>query len=128
MLDHITIHVSDFARSRAFYQSALAALGYVPRKVFETDMGFGAGAPADADNPGGEFWIHEGTPCTPRVHVAFRARSRDEVDAFHRAALAAGGRDNGPPGLRPHYHPNYYGAFILDPDGYNVEAVCHRPA
>ena len=128
MLDHITIHVSDFARSRAFYQSALAALGYVPRKVFETDMGFGAGAPADAGNPGGEFWIHEGTPCTPRVHVAFRARSRDEVDAFHRAALVAGGRDNGPPGLRPHYHPNYYGAFILDPDGYNVEAVCHRPA
>ncbi|OAE58285.1 VOC family protein [Achromobacter mucicolens] len=128
MLDHITIHVSDFKRSRAFYQSALAALGYVPRKTFETDMGFGASDPADADNPGGEFWIHEGTPCTPRVHVAFRARSRDEVDAFHRAALAAGGRDNGPPGLRPHYHPNYYGAFILDPDGYNVEAVCHRPA
>ena len=62
------------------------------------------------------------------MHVAFRARSRDEVDAFHRAALAAGGRDNGPPGLRPHYHPNYYGAFILDPDGYNVEAVSHRPA
>ncbi|MEN5344957.1 VOC family protein [Achromobacter mucicolens] len=128
MLDHITIHVSDFARSRAFYQSALAALGYVPRKIFETDMGFGAGDPADADNPGGEFWIHEGTPCTPRVHVAFRARSRDEVDAFHRAALAAGGRDNGAPGLRPHYHPNYYGAFILDPDGYNIEAVYHRPA
>ncbi|CAB3855784.1 hypothetical protein LMG26684_02318 [Achromobacter mucicolens] len=128
MLDHITIHVSDFARSRAFYQSALAALGYVPRKTFETDMGFGASAPADAGNPGGEFWIHEGTPCTPRVHVAFRARSRDEVDAFHRAALAAGGRDNGAPGLRPHYHPNYYGAFILDPDGYNVEAVCHHAA
>ena len=127
MLDHITIHVSDFARSRAFYQSALAALGYVPRKTFETDMGFGAGDPADADNPGGEFWIHEGTPCTPRVHVAFRARSRDEVDAFHRAALAAGGRDNGPPGLRPHYHPNYYGAFVLDPDGHNIEAVCHLP-
>jgi len=128
MLDHITIHVSDFARSRAFYQSALAALGYVPRKVFETDMGFGAGDPAYPGNPGGEFWIHEGTPCTPRVHVAFRARSRDEVDAFHRAALAAGGRDNGAPGLRPHYHPNYYGAFILDPDGYNIEAVYHRPA
>lgn len=128
MLDHITIHVSDFKRSRAFYQSALAALGYVPRKTFDTDMGFGASDPADADNPGGEFWIHEGTPCTPRVHLAFRARSRDEVDAFHRAALAAGGRDNGPPGLRPHYHPNYYGAFILDPDGYNVEAVSHRPA
>ncbi|MDQ8032818.1 MAG: VOC family protein [Bordetella sp.] len=128
MLDHVALHVSDFARSRAFYLSALAAMGYVPRKTFDTDMGFGPGEVDEADDPGGEFWIHEGTPSTPRVHVAFRARSRAEVDAFHRAALAAGGRDNGAPGLRPQYHPNYYGAFILDPDGYNVEAVCHRPA
>ncbi len=126
MLDHITIHVSNFERSRAFYLSALAALGYVARKTFETDMGFGVGEPDNENNPGGEFWIHEGTPCAPRVHVAFRARSREAVDAFHRAALAAGGRDNGPPGLRPHYHPHYYGAFILDPDGYNIEAVYHR--
>ena len=83
-------------------------------------------AACDAGDPGGEFWIHQGTPSTPRVHVAFRARNRAEVDAFHRAALAAGGRDNGGPGLRPQYHPHYYGAFILDPDGYNVEAVCHH--
>ncbi len=126
MLDHIEIHVSDFKRSRAFYLSALAAVGCVPRKELATGVGFGPGEPDEAGDPGGEFWIHQGTPSTPRVHVAFRARSRAEVDAFHRAALAAGGRDNGGPGLRPQYHANYYGSFILDPDGYNVEAVCHR--
>lgn len=129
MLDHIEIHVSNFDRSRAFYLSALAAVGYVPRKALPTGMGFGEGEVDNADSPGdpgGEFWIHQGTPSTPRVHVAFRARSCAEVDAFHRAALAAGGRDNGAPGLRPQYHANYYGAFILDPDGYNVEAVYHR--
>jgi len=75
--------------------------------------------------PKPDFWISEGTPNAPRVHIAFRAESRAIVDAFHRAALAAGGRENGPPGLRPHYHPNYYGAFVLDPDGHNIEAVCH---
>ncbi|OZI48976.1 VOC family protein [Bordetella genomosp. 5] len=128
MLDHLEIHVSDFERSRAFYLSALAPLGYVARKTLPTGTGFGVGEAGEADDagdPGGEFWIHQGTPSTPRVHVAFRARNRDEVDAFHRAALAAGGRDNGGPGVRPKYHPNYYGAFILDPDGYNVEAVYH---
>ncbi|CAB3875398.1 VOC family protein [Achromobacter sp. K91] len=127
MLDHVEIHVSDFERSRMFYRSALAALGYIPRKVLETGMGFGVGQPHESEDPGGEFWIHQGTPSTPRVHLAFRARSRAEVDSFHQAALAAGGRDNGGPGLRPQYHPHYYGAFILDPDGYNIEAVCHRP-
>lgn len=89
MLDHIEIHVSDLARSRAFYLSALAAMGYVPRKALAKGMGFGIGEPDDAGDPGGEFWIHQGTPSTPRVHVAFRARSRAEVDAFHSAALAA---------------------------------------
>jgi catechol 2,3-dioxygenase-like lactoylglutathione lyase family enzyme len=127
MLDHIEIHVSDFERSRAFYLSALAAIGYVPRKALATGMGFGVGEPDDGGDPGGEFWIHQGTPSTPRVHIAFRTRSRAEVDAFHRAALAAGGSDNGGPGIRPQYHPHYYGAFILDPDGYNIEAVYHRP-
>ncbi|CAB3699111.1 VOC family protein [Achromobacter aegrifaciens] len=127
MLDHVEIHVSDFERCRMFYRSALAALGYIPRKVLATGMGFGVGQPHESEDPGGEFWIHQGTPSTPRVHLAFRARSRAEVDSFHQAALAAGGRDNGGPGLRPQYHPHYYGAFILDPDGYNIEAVCHRP-
>lgn len=126
MLDHVEIHVSDFERSRAFYLSALAPLGYIPRKVLPTGTGFGVGEPDGEGDPGGEFWIHQGTPSTPRVHIAFRARSRGEVEAFHRAALAAGGRDNGAPGLRPKYHQHYYGAFILDPDGYNVEAVYHR--
>ena len=78
--------------------------------------------------PKPDFWIGGGKPNVPPIHVAFRAASRAQVDAFYRAALAAGGRDNGAPGLRPHYHPNYYGAFVLDPDGHNIEAVCHEPA
>ena len=107
MLDHIEIHVSDFERSRKFYLRALEPMGYVSRKALATGMGFGVGELDEGGDPGGEFWIHQGTPCTPRVHVAFRARSRDEVDAFHRAALTVGGRDNGAPGLRPQYHPDY---------------------
>jgi catechol 2,3-dioxygenase-like lactoylglutathione lyase family enzyme len=73
-----------------------------------------------------DFWIKKGDP-TPSVHIAFASADRAAVDAFHRAAIAAGARDNGPPGLRPNYHPGYYGAFVLDPDGYNIEAVCHKP-
>ncbi len=75
-----------------------------------------------------EFWISRGTPSSPSVHVAFRVQSHALVEAFYSAALAAGGRDNGSPGLRPHYHHNYYAAFVLDPDGHNIEAVCHEPA
>jgi len=78
--------------------------------------------------PKPDFWISSGTPNRPPVHVAFRVASRSLVDAFHQAAIQAGGTDNGPPGLRPHYHPNYYGAFVLDPDGHNIEAVCHEAA
>jgi catechol 2,3-dioxygenase-like lactoylglutathione lyase family enzyme len=128
MLDHIGIAVSDFARSKAFYQGALKPLGLsmvmevsAEESGDETQAGFGAsGKPF--------FWI--GTGARPRggTHVAFTADTRAVVDAFHRAALAAGGRDNGAPGLRPHYHANYYGAFVLDPDGNNIEAVCHKPA
>lgn len=128
MLDHIGINVSDFARSKAFYVAALAPLGYTIRKEHPNAAGFG-GAEAEAGlvDPGGDFWISQGPPQEPRVHIAFNARSRALVDAFYKAALAAGGRSNGEPGLRPQYHPNYYGAFILDPDGYNIEAVCHQP-
>ena len=86
---------------------------------FEQAAGFGVA-------PKPDFWIGEGAPNVPPIHVAFRAESRAQVDAFHKAAVAAGGRDNGAPGLREHYHPNYYGAFVLDPDGHNIEAVCHR--
>lgn len=128
MIDHTGLNVSDFARSRAFYVAALAPLGYVV--LMELDpaqtggyQGAGFGEPPEPD-----FWIGKGEPNQPPIHVAFRARNRATVDAFHRAALAAGGRDNGAPGLRPHYHPNYYGAFVLDPDGHNIEAVCHEPA
>ena len=121
MIDHTGVSVSDVAKSKAFYRAALAPLGYAMLMEWEQFAGFGvAGKP--------DFWIGQGTPNEPRVHVAFRADTRALVDAFHRAALAAGGRDNGPPGLRPQYHANYYGAFVLDPDGHNIEAVCHSPA
>jgi catechol 2,3-dioxygenase-like lactoylglutathione lyase family enzyme len=125
MIDHTGIHVSKPDVSRAFYEKALAPLGYtvlmeIPTAVTGGKVVFGMGVAPKAD-----FWVAEGDPESPRVHIAFRASSRAEVDAFHAAALAAGGKDNGPPGLRPHYHAGYYGAFVLDPDGHNVEAVIH---
>ncbi len=129
MLDHIGIDVSDLERSKAFYQAALAPLGYRMRKENPAlkAAGFGADQPPGVLlDPAGDFWIAQGPPRQgPRTHVAFNAASRAQVDAFHKAALAAGGRDNGAPGVRPQYHANYYGAFVLDPDGYNIEAVCH---
>ncbi len=127
MIDHTGIGVSDYVKSHAFYVSALAPLGYEVRKQLDMAAGFGAGALESGDDPGGDFWIHAGSPASPRTHIAFRARNRSEVDAFFAAALAAGGRDNGAPGLRELYHPHYYAAFVFDPDGYNIEAVCHLP-
>lgn len=124
MIDHFGIKVQDFARSKAFYTQALAPLGYTVAMEFpgeDATAGFGRDGKPD-------FWISVGGLTTPRIHVCFRAASRAEVDAFHAAAMAAGAVDNGAPGLRPHYHPNYYGAFALDPDGHNVEAVCHTEA
>lgn len=128
MIDHTGVTVSDFTASKAFYEQALAPIGYaklmeLPASVTgHTDVaGFG-------EPPKPDFWISRGNPNQPPIHVAFRVASRALVDAFHAAALAAGGRDNGAPGLRPHYHPHYYGAFVLDPDGHNIEAVCHEPA
>lgn len=127
MIDHLGISVSDFDASKAFYDEAMAPLGasllyMVPAEYTDGVKvgGYGRDRPV--------FWLHEATPTGPGRHYAFTARNRAEVDAFHAAALAAGGRDNGAPGLRPHYHPNYYGAFVFDPDGNNVEAVCHEPA
>lgn len=119
--------MSNAERSRRFYEEALAPLGYrvlmeIPKEVTGGVAVMGLGVPQKPD-----FWLHEGTPQEPRVHVAFRAENRAAVDAFHRAALAAGGKDNGPPGPRPQYHQNYYGAFVLDPDGHNIEACCHHP-
>ncbi len=121
MIDHTGVAVSDIARSKAFYRAALAPLGY--QVIMEFDAAAGFGIPPKPD-----FWIGKADRSGPSVHVAFRADSRAQVDVFHRAAIAAGGRDNGAPGLRAHYHPNYYGAFVLDPDGHNIEAVCHAPA
>ncbi|MFT3816364.1 MAG: VOC family protein [Rubrivivax sp.] len=128
MIDHTGVVVSDYAKSKAFYLAALAPIGYsliaeIPASVTgHTDVaGFG-------EPPKPDFWISRGSANRPPVHVAFRVSSRALVDAFYQAATAAGGRDNGAPGLRPHYHPDYYGAFVLDPDGHNIEAVCHGPA
>jgi catechol 2,3-dioxygenase-like lactoylglutathione lyase family enzyme len=121
MFDHVGLTVSNLERSRVFYAAALAPLGVTELMRFENFIGFGREHP--------QFWIAEGDAArpSPRTHVAFAAVTRLEVEAFHRAAMESGGIDNGGPGLRPHYHPDYYGAFVLDPDGHNVEAVCHRP-
>ena len=121
MIDHVSLNVSDLAASRAFYLAALAPLGIVPVKEFPGAVGLG-----DRGFP--DFWLVDRAPASGPAHVAFRAADRATVAAFHAAALAAGGCDNGAPGLRPQYRPDYYGAFVLDPDGNNVEAVCHTPA
>jgi catechol 2,3-dioxygenase-like lactoylglutathione lyase family enzyme len=134
MLDHVSLRVADQDRSKKFYAAALAPLGYTLAMESGSGAGFRKGFIPD-------FWVKQGMSTSvgtradpaelsacggPAVHVAFACEDRKSVDAFHEAALAAGGRDNGAPGLRPSYHPNYYGAFVLDPDGYNVEAVCHK--
>jgi catechol 2,3-dioxygenase-like lactoylglutathione lyase family enzyme len=127
MIDHAGFVVRDFAKSRQFYLQALAPLGYgVLMEMSAAQVGVdGAGF---GEPPKPDLWIIGGGSITsPRLHVAFRAANRAMVDAFYKAAIAAGGQDNGPPGLRPHYHPDYYGAFVLDPDGHNIEAVCHDP-
>jgi catechol 2,3-dioxygenase-like lactoylglutathione lyase family enzyme len=119
MLDHVTIGVSDIERSRSFYDLALRPLG-ITRLYAEGDTASGYGVA-----PKAFFWISwRGLPQTG-AHIAFTAEDRAVVDRFHTEAIAAGGRDNGAPGIRPDYHPSYYGAFVLDPDGHNIEAVCH---
>jgi catechol 2,3-dioxygenase-like lactoylglutathione lyase family enzyme len=123
MVDHVGFAVSDYARSKAFYEQALAPLGF---KLLMEPVGQAAGF-GRGGNP--VFWVEaQGRVPKGRLHVAFAADDRAMVDAFHAAALAAGGTDNGAPGERPSYHPDYYGAYVLDPDGNNIEAVCHKPA
>lgn len=127
MIDHTGVTISDAAKSKKFYDAALAPLGYkvlmeVPKEYTGGKMVIGYGIAPKPD-----FWINEGTPQKPHVHVAIRAETHKQVDEFYKAALANGGTDNGAPGPRPHYHENYYGAFITDPDGHNIEAVCHTP-
>lgn len=127
MIDHTGIIASNFEKSKVFYVDALAAIGYqllaeLPASITGHSDVAGYGEPPKSD-----FWVSKGTPNNPPVHIAFRVVTRAQVEAFYKAAIAAGGRDNGAPGLRPHYHPNYYSAFVLDPDGHNIEAVCHTP-
>ena len=120
MIDHVRLDVRDLETSKRFYEHALAPLGYELLREFEGHVcGFGRDGKPD-------FWIGDRAEPQSGVHIAFASPDRATVDRFHEAALAAGGTDNGPPGLRPHYHEQYYGAFALDPDGNNVEAVCHR--
>jgi catechol 2,3-dioxygenase-like lactoylglutathione lyase family enzyme len=126
MIDHIGFPVSDYERSKAFYAKALAPLGYaLLMEVDQTETNHRAAGFGRNGKP--DFWIGGEGGLSGVLHVAIAAGDYDMVDAFYRAAIAAGGQDNGPPGLRPNYHPNYYGAFVRDPDGHNVEAVCHQP-
>jgi catechol 2,3-dioxygenase-like lactoylglutathione lyase family enzyme len=118
MLDHVKLMVSDLERSKRFYEQALAPLGYHVAVEGEGYAAIGAGDHAIPD-----FWLSVGEVTSP-THVAFRA-DHAGVESFHEAALEAGGEDNGAPGIRAHYHENYYGAFVRDPDGHNIEAVCH---
>ncbi|WP_413987961.1 VOC family protein [Labrys okinawensis] len=125
MFDHIGFPVRDFARSRAFYDQALAPLGYSVQMEVTAEQTGGDAHVGYGANGRPQFWIGDGEVKGDRVHVAFVARDRAAVDAFYKAAMESGGTDNGPPGIREHYHPNYYGAYVLDPDGNNIEAVCH---
>jgi catechol 2,3-dioxygenase-like lactoylglutathione lyase family enzyme len=127
MLDHVGFAVSEIERSRRFYEQALAPLG-ITLIMSVTPEQTESGGTAHGFGSGGKpyFWIGDNERVGEGIHVAFATETRAEVDAFYEAALAAGGRDNGAPGIRPHYHPNYYGAFVLDPDGMNIEAVCHK--
>ena len=137
MLDHMTFRVTDIVRTKAFYSSALAPLGY--SVCFEGNYGvnvLGFGYPDTKGLDGkktDDVWFvdgpspYGGAPATTGCHLCWRAENRAQVDAFYHAAIAAGGKDNGAPGLRPHYHQNYYGAFVIDPEGNNIEAVCHLP-
>jgi catechol 2,3-dioxygenase-like lactoylglutathione lyase family enzyme len=120
MIDHIGIAVSDLARSKAFYVAALAPIGYSVLMEFPDAVGLGTNGKPD-------LWLAHGGATKPPIHLALVAERRAQIDAFHAAAVAAGGTDNGGPGLRPHYHPNYYAAFVLDPDGNNLEIVKHAP-
>ena len=126
MIDHTGFNVSDPVKSKNFYDKALAPIGYqmifqVPPEYTDGKAVMGYGEPPKPD-----FWLAEGAPNHPRIHIAFRAENRKQVDEFYKAALAAGGKDNGAPGIRPHYHKDYYAAFVFDPDGHNIEVVCHH--
>jgi catechol 2,3-dioxygenase-like lactoylglutathione lyase family enzyme len=119
MIDHLTLKISDFEKAKAFYSAALRPLGYSVVMEFDKSAGLGAKKP--------DLWLAQDPDNVRPTHVAIAARDRAAVDAFHEAAIAAGGKDNGKPGVRADYHPTYYAAFVLDADGHNLEAVCHAP-
>lgn len=120
MIDHFTLKVSDYSKSKEFYTAALKPLGYAVVMEFGSLGGFGvAGKP--------DLWLSQDADNVRPTHFALQAKDRKVVDGFYAAALPAGARDNGPPGIRKDYHPNYYAAFVLDPDGHNLEVVCHSP-
>jgi catechol 2,3-dioxygenase-like lactoylglutathione lyase family enzyme len=129
MIDHMGLTVSDYQKSRTFYDAIMPAIGaaccmeLTAAQTGGTYEGAGYGVSGKPS-----FWIGTGGPLQGRLHVAFLAPDRASVDAFYHAAIKAGAKDNGAPGIRAHYHPDYYGAFVLDPDGHNIEAVCHHPA
>jgi catechol 2,3-dioxygenase-like lactoylglutathione lyase family enzyme len=124
-IDHTSLSVSDFAKAKAFYAAALAPLGITVLMEFAKAVTGNVDVAGLGSNGKPFFWLADAGKTSPRIHLAFVADSRAQVDAFYTAAMAAGGKDNGAPGLRPMYHPNYYGAFVLDADGHNIEAVCH---
>lgn len=132
MIDHTGITVTDYAASKAFYVRALEPIGYTLLLEFPAAVTGHTDVAGFGEAPKPDFWIAQATPEKPAhsvpMHFAFRAASRAQVDAFYAAALQAGGTDNGAPGIRAHYHPDYYGAFVLDPDGHNIEVVCHDAA
>lgn len=125
MLGHLSFGVSDLERSMAFYDAALGPIGFV--RVWTHERGAGYGPPGGDDKLALKVQPGAVTPPGPGFHLAFDAAAHAAVDAFHAAALACGGADSGPPGLRPHYGPTYYAAFVVDPDGYKLEAVCQEP-
>jgi len=127
MIDHLGIGAKDFAASRRFYEAAFAPLGIAAVMEVTPEQSGGYHGIGYGKDGKPFFWLSSDGPRGPGIHVAFTASDRAAVDAFYEAAMNSGGRDNGGPGLRPYYHPNYYGAFVLDPDGVNVEAVCHAP-
>jgi catechol 2,3-dioxygenase-like lactoylglutathione lyase family enzyme len=120
MIDHIGLGVSNYQQSKKFYETALKAINYELIMEFDNVGGFG-------ENKKPDFWISQEEKPSQKIHVCFACENHEKVDAFYKAAMEAGGKDNGPPGIRAEYHPHYYGAFVLDPDGNNIEAVCHKP-
>jgi catechol 2,3-dioxygenase-like lactoylglutathione lyase family enzyme len=127
MFDHVGFPVKSFKKSKTFYADALAPLGFALVMEVSSDQPGGKSHAGFGTEGRPRFWISEAEVDKGNMHIAFKAKSRKAVEEFYEAALKAGGKDNGAPGLRPHYHENYYGAFVIDPDGHNIEAVCHMP-